>query len=202
MSDLDSIRTIVQRNCDISDARHARDYTMCIYLLKMREYFRWEKGYALTDKLPSGDLGTWVEERESLWRQMGEREFDCLPVGNRCVDPYDTDAVNEHLLPRGYAYSAGLGRFVKPHFFLGRLVDQRTLNGFRVLITEDELARDLSAPPAMLRKRPSTCDATACAGCSGSGWRNGAGESRRTMRWAAVYAVTNSTPIPCWPWSG
>lgn len=33
----------VQYNCHISDARHGADYSLCIYLMKMREYYRWEQ---------------------------------------------------------------------------------------------------------------------------------------------------------------
>ncbi|HKJ07631.1 MAG TPA: hypothetical protein VKA76_00940, partial [Gammaproteobacteria bacterium] len=50
----DELRTLcakVQKNCHISDARYAGDYTLCIYLLKMREYYRWEKGYSLDASL-------------------------------------------------------------------------------------------------------------------------------------------------------
>lgn len=32
----------VQKNCHIADANHARNLTMCTYLLEMREFFRWE----------------------------------------------------------------------------------------------------------------------------------------------------------------
>ena len=32
----------VQTNCDIADARHARDVSLCTYLLGMREFYRWE----------------------------------------------------------------------------------------------------------------------------------------------------------------
>ena len=28
----------VQHNCHISDARHGADYSLCVYLMKMREY--------------------------------------------------------------------------------------------------------------------------------------------------------------------
>ena len=45
MQDVQALSAVVQRNCDISDARHARDFTMCVYLLRMREYYRWAKGY-------------------------------------------------------------------------------------------------------------------------------------------------------------
>ncbi len=37
----------VQTNCDIADAHHAADMTLCVYLLQMREYFRWERRAAL-----------------------------------------------------------------------------------------------------------------------------------------------------------
>ena len=36
----------VQTNCDIADARHARDVSLCTYLLGMREFYRWECGAA------------------------------------------------------------------------------------------------------------------------------------------------------------
>ena len=41
--DIKQLSDTVQLNCHISDARHAGNYTLCIYLLKMREFYRWEK---------------------------------------------------------------------------------------------------------------------------------------------------------------
>ncbi|HSP01523.1 MAG TPA: hypothetical protein VLN90_08695, partial [Thioalkalivibrio sp.] len=38
---LSDLRQSVQRNCDIADARHAGNDTLCTYLLKMREFYRW-----------------------------------------------------------------------------------------------------------------------------------------------------------------
>ena len=40
MYDIESLRTTVQHNCHISDARYAGHNALCIFLLKMREYFR------------------------------------------------------------------------------------------------------------------------------------------------------------------
>jgi hypothetical protein len=153
MQELEQLSAAVQRNCHISDARHARDYTLCVYLLKMREYYRWEKGYSLTAPLPQDDLGEWVVERERLWDCLARDDFDCLPVGDGCRDPFDAEAVNQRLVPAGLVYSAGFGRFVKPHFFLGRLLRHETVGGFRVFVSDDEYARDLSAPPAMTQGR-------------------------------------------------
>ena len=49
----------VQHNCNISDARFAGNYTMCIYLLKMREYFRWEMAQDFGSSLTRDDVGQW-----------------------------------------------------------------------------------------------------------------------------------------------
>jgi hypothetical protein len=48
-------------------------------------------------------------------------------------------------------YSAGYGRFNKPHFFIGALQRQERRNGFTVYVSSCEYARDLVAPPAMMQ---------------------------------------------------
>ena len=55
----------VQRNCHIADARHARDMTLCNYLLEMREFYRWEHEVPLARALPRQELGSWISEREA-----------------------------------------------------------------------------------------------------------------------------------------
>jgi hypothetical protein len=146
---LQPLLTAVQRNCHISDARHAGDYTLCIYLLKMREYFRWEKGYAFRDNLPDGDVGDWLKERECFWETIEDESFTDLPVDGKCYDPFDNEAVNAALNPHGLVYSGGLGNQCTPHFFLGKLGHQDRQSDFTVLVSENEYARDLTAPPAM-----------------------------------------------------
>ncbi len=149
MRDLRRLSAAVQRNCHISDARHARDYTLCVYLLKMREYFRWEKGFGLTQVWSQGDLSDWIVQRERLWDRLEPEDFECLPIGEACHQPFDTESVNRQLVPAGLVYSAGYGRFVKPHFFLGRLLRKETIEDFQVFVSTHEYARDLIAPPAM-----------------------------------------------------
>lgn len=151
MHDVQALSEAVQRNCDLSDARHARDYTLCVYLLKMRELFRWEKGLPLSQPLPGDELGEWVVARERRWESLGPEDFECVPFGRGCHDPFDAEAVNRALVPEGYVYSAGYGRFVKPHFFVGTLLRRERRDGLEVLLSGRELARDLTAPPAMLR---------------------------------------------------
>lgn len=139
----------VQKNCNISDALHAGDYTLCVYLLKMREYFRWEKGYPFSAPLPHSDVGSWLKEREQLWESLENEPFAALPVDDRDHDPFDAQRINKILNPHGLVYSAGLGQNGRPHFFLGKLEQRQEHENFTVLIAANEFARDLTAPPAM-----------------------------------------------------
>ena len=146
---LQPLLSAVQRNCHISDARHAGNYTLCIYLLKMREYFRWEQGYSFRQSLPEGEVGDWLKQRELFWESIEDESFAELPLGGKSIDPFDSEAVNSTVNPHGLVYSAGLGNQGVPHFFLGSLRHHETQPDFTVLVSEDEYARDLTAPPAM-----------------------------------------------------
>ena len=150
-AELQPLLAAVQRNCHISDARHAGDYTLCVYLLKMREYFRWEQGYRFRDKLPENDVGEWLRERELLWESLEDEPFAELPIGDRRYDPFDNEAINAALNPRGLVYSGGLGNRATPHFFLARLGQAQREARMTILVSGSEYARDLTAPPAMAR---------------------------------------------------
>jgi hypothetical protein len=143
----------VQRNCDISDARHAGDYGLCTFLLKMREYYRWENELPFTRTLPKAELGEWLATRERLWDGMEADDFGPLPLAGGALDPFDAETANRELLPEGYVYSAGYGRFGKPTFFLGRLLRTEARAGLTILVSSCEYARELTAPPAMLQGR-------------------------------------------------
>jgi hypothetical protein len=151
MLNLGQLINTVQKNCHISDARHAGDLTICIFLLKMREFYRWEHGIAFGEDLPKDEIGAWIQKREHLWAGLETNPFEPLPVGNNCLDPFDADAINRELIPRGYLYSGGYGRFGKPHFFLSALLSQEQRAGHTIYISSCEYARDLEAPPAMLQ---------------------------------------------------
>jgi hypothetical protein len=144
-----SILSNIQTNCDIADAKYAGNFTLCIYLLKMREYFRWEKGFGYSSGLPQADVGQWLIKREALWSDLEDKEFNLLEINNDEIDPFDTKKINQHLVPNGYVYSAGLGQQSKPHFFLGALEEHRKLSGYNIYISDKEYARELSAYPAM-----------------------------------------------------
>ncbi len=146
---LQPLLATVQRNCHISDARHAGNYTLCVYLLKMREYFRWEKGFAFHEPLSQADIGDWLKEREHFWETLENEPFAELPVDGRSYDPFDSEAINAALHPYGLVYSGGLGKHRTPHFFLGKLGSRESGAEYTVLVAENEYARDLTAPPAM-----------------------------------------------------
>jgi len=62
----DDLVRAVQRNCDIADVRHAGDYTLCIFLLRMREHYRGEKRLPFSASLPKDAVGDWLAERERV----------------------------------------------------------------------------------------------------------------------------------------
>ena len=141
----------VQKNCMIADARHARDMTMCTFLLEMREYFRWEMEIPYGARLPKDQLGDWLNARESEWDAVEEEDFAPLPLTETGIDPFEANDINRALIPQGLVYSSGLGHFRKPHFVLAELKRAEVREGVQVLVAGCEYARDLIAPPAAMR---------------------------------------------------
>jgi len=147
-----ALKDTVQRNCDIADAQHGGDYTLCVYLMKMREYFRWEAGLPFNARLPKDEVGDWLTARESLWESLEQEAYASLSIGGADFDPFDAEGINGVLVGSELVYSSGLGQKGRPHFFLGTLDRVEEREGFRVLISGTELARDLTSPPAMMRQ--------------------------------------------------
>ncbi len=140
----------VQRNCHVGDARHATELTLCIYLLQMRELYRWEQGLPLGEALRHREVGEWLDRREALWDGLEGEPYAALPLGGEPLDPFDAAAVNERLLPQGLVYGAGRMASGRPVFFLGELERAERREGLQVLVAARELARGLAAPPGVL----------------------------------------------------
>jgi hypothetical protein len=154
VSFVEQLRSDVQRNCHIADARHAADLGMCTYLMRMREYYRWEKGLPLGERLENDAVGDWLSEREALWAELAERDYSPLRIGAHQFDPFDAEGINSALERHGLVYSAGLVHGAKAHFFLGHLERREDpADGFSLRVSDLELARGLSAPPAMQQGR-------------------------------------------------
>jgi hypothetical protein len=151
MRELGLLIEAVQRNCDVADARHAREATMCIYLLQMRELYCWEHELPLAVQPQREALASWLTARETAWSGLESGDYGALPLDGRNHDPFDAGALNDALLPRGLVYGAGYGRFQRPHFFLAELEARETRDGVQVLVAGCEYARDIVAAPAMYR---------------------------------------------------
>lgn len=147
--DIQALINAVQLNCHISDARHAGNYTLCIYLLKMREFYRWEHQQAFSDKLSTDDIGDWLTGREGLWTDIENDEYHPINIAGQYYDPFDSAAINQSLLADKLIYSGGYGIKDKPHFFLAELEVNKDINDYTIYISGKEYARDLTSPPAM-----------------------------------------------------
>lgn len=142
----------VQLDCDIADARHAQEASLCNYLLQMREFFRWQQRLPLGTALPRSEVAAWIAEQESRWDSLADAAFEPLRLAPRgpAIDPFDAEAINAVLLPRGLVYGAGLVAGRRPVFFLAELHRRGEAEGLDVLACGAELARSLLAPPAAL----------------------------------------------------
>ena len=154
-ADLRDLAEAVQGNCHIADARHAADMTLCIYLLQMREFHRWERGLPFGAALAREDVGAWIAGREALWSEVEDRDYRRLPLrlpggADEDFEPFDVAAINHRLRPCGLLYGAGLVGAGRPVFFLAELHGQTRREGLEVAVAGRELARGLLAPPAAL----------------------------------------------------
>lgn len=146
---LKQLNETVQFNCHVADASHAGDYTLCIYLLKMREFFRWEQQASLSTSLNSDQIGIWLKQREHLWESLEEDDFSPLLINDEPYDPFNTDEINQLINHAHLVYSAGYGLNNRPHFFLADLEKHEQHGQYELYIAGKEHARDMSAPPAM-----------------------------------------------------
>lgn len=150
MNYLKELTDNVQLNCHISDAKFAGYYSMCIFLLKMREYYRWEKNIPLSHTLTRSDVGDWLSQRELEWQHYEHQALKPLTIQDQPIDPFQTSDINEILKDDNYVYSGGYGIFNKPHFFLAELEETQNIDGHTIFISNTEIARDMVAPPAMI----------------------------------------------------
>lgn len=139
----------VQQNCHIADANHAGDYTLCIYLLKMRELYRWEQNEAFSKALPNDSVGKWLRQREALWDSLEQQNYQDITIESESFAPFESDLINQNLQQHNLVYSGGMGINNRPHFFLAELDSAEQHQDYSLFIAGKEYARDMSAPPAM-----------------------------------------------------
>lgn len=146
---MDKLAKAVQHNCHIADASHAADYTLCVYLLKMRELYRWEQGKDFSTNLTNETVGTWLRKREELWDNLEGTDYLNIEIENQSSSPFESDSINETLLQHNLIYSGGMGLNNRPHFFLADLELHEQHKDYALFVSGKEYARDMSAPPAM-----------------------------------------------------
>jgi hypothetical protein len=149
--ELDQLTRTIQRNSDISDARDSGVYSLCSLILKLRNHYKWEQGFDPWLEPEPPVVLDWIEAKENLWQKIAGQDFQPLPIDGSPVEPFDLEAVNPWLRKRQVYYGAGYGRSLKAIFFLAEIRRRLTAGGCPVLILGRELARELSAPFAMLQ---------------------------------------------------
>lgn len=146
---MSNLTKAVQQNCHIADASHAGDYTLCIYLLKMRELFRWEHKESFSTNLANNTVGRWLRQREELWEELEGGDYLNIEIENESISPFESDSINSKLQQHQLVYSGGMGINNRPHFFLADLDFYEETKQYSLYIAGKEYARDMSAPPAM-----------------------------------------------------
>ena len=139
----------IQRNCDISDANYAGLYSLCSLLLRMRDLYKWEHDLCPWEEPEPSVLLDWVDARENRWEEIARDEIRPLTLGIQSYDPFNMAELNSELRPLGLVYGAGYVLGMKPSFFLGQVIESRTLGDLQVDIVDRELARDIYMTPAM-----------------------------------------------------
>ena len=166
---IDRLVEAVQTNCHIADARGAADLTLCIYLLQMRELYRWEQGIAALQPLPRDDVAEWLAAREALWAELEARDFAPLPLAGQGFDPFDVAGINAQLRPHGPGVRRRPcgGRAAPASFSAGSSArdarDERRTAGQR----HRACARPGRAGGGAAGHRPCCCASSRC----GAGWR-------------------------------
>lgn len=151
----------VMKNCSIANAKNWGSYSVCGLLLRLRELYRWEKKLEPWADIDHGALLAWIDAHERLWESLADKGFVPLEMDGRRFDPFRVGEINKVLMEDGIAYGAGYTRAMRPSFFLAEILVSRGEGGFHVIVLGDELARDLTAYPAMvlgdmvfMRKQP------------------------------------------------
>ncbi len=141
----------IKFNCDVSDAQYWGYFSICGLLMRYRDLFRSEKGLAFRAEIKNDDIGAWIQAKESAWPALEQQSFRSLILDGKSYDPFDQGGINRLLVPQGLIYGAGYGMYMKPTFFLARLVSIRELDGLTVYTSDTELVRDLFTASGMLQ---------------------------------------------------
>jgi len=153
MIDIKTLTLQIKKNCNISDAKYWGVYSMCGFLLRLRELYRIEKCIRPWENIQQEEIGEWISDRENLWKELEDKDFEDIIVDGNVYGPFEAEKINAELEKEGLVYGAGFGVHMKPSFFLADLISKETVEGYNICIAGNEYVRDLSDYPAMLRDR-------------------------------------------------
>jgi hypothetical protein len=125
---------------------------MCTLFLRLRSYYRWEKGLEPWEAPDSAALLEWIADKEAYWLTLEGKSYAPFVHGLKTYDPFQAQLVNRHLVAEKMVYGAGCGRSLKPIFFLAEKLVEKTVDGCRAIILGHETHRELAAPFAMLQE--------------------------------------------------
>jgi len=151
MFDLKDIKAQVQRNCEISDARYAGNYSVCGLFLQLRDLYKWEKGLDPWIETESRKLLDWIDEKEQQWDRLSKKNLAKICISDIAYDPFDVSAINRVFMPQGFFYGGGYARGLKPTFFIGKLKEKKEISGCTVCVIDHEFARDLFTSPSLVQ---------------------------------------------------
>ncbi len=60
---LHALITSVKRNCNISDAKYWGFYSLCGFLLRLRELYRSEKGMRPWERINQEEISEWISDK-------------------------------------------------------------------------------------------------------------------------------------------
>lgn len=139
----------VAANCQVAAAGQAGQFSLCGTLLRLRQLYKWEHGLPPWREPEPAAILEWIEARERTWEALEDAAWQELVWDQDTFEPLAVAELNQRLIPRGFAYGAGLSRGHAPTCFLGELHEVRRRDGLTILILGRELARDLDAAPAL-----------------------------------------------------
>ncbi len=151
MIDIEDIGAQVRRNCEIADAKSWGDYSLCGLLLRLRDQYRWERGFEPWVEINHSEILTWISEKERLWENLAEEGIQDIKTGDYNFSPFDLEAINRILKSEGFFYGAGFIGGLRPSFFLGNLQGSWREEDFDIYLLDKEIARDTGAMPALLQ---------------------------------------------------
>lgn len=139
----------VDANCQVAAASQAGQFSLCGTLLRLRQLYKWEHDLPPWREPDPGDILEWIEARERTWEALEGADWQPLVWDGDTFAPLAVAELNQRLIPKGFAYGAGLSRGHAPTCFLGELHEIRRRDGLTILLLGRELARDLDAAPAL-----------------------------------------------------